>query len=107
MTPRIELCRYALALAAVVAGCGARNNEAPLRSPSQDYRPPPPVTADGKIVGADGVSPGDRLEEGAKVGTDPGLAPGWEAGEHGPRYDPKRRVGGAVDVEHEHEHDRK
>jgi hypothetical protein len=91
-----------VALSAAVA-CGGTQAEAPLRSPSQDYRPPPPNTADGKVVGADGVPPGDRLEEGAQVGTEPGLAPGWKADEHGLHHDPKRRVGGSVDTKNEEE----
>ena len=70
-------------LAVWLSACGAGNPDAPLRSPSQDYRPPPPDTIEGQPVGADGVPPGDRLEEGAVVGNEPGLAPGWQADEHG------------------------
>jgi hypothetical protein len=93
---------FALSLSGVACG-GTRNGDAPLRSPSHDYRPPPPTTAEGKGVGADGVAPGDRLEEGAQVGVQPVLAPGWNADEHGLHHDPKRRVGGSVDTKHEEE----
>jgi hypothetical protein len=88
-------------LAVWLSACGAGNPDAPLRSPSQDYRPPPPDTIEGQPVGADGVPPGDRLEEGAVVGNGPGLAPGWQADEHGVHHDPKKRVGGAVDTKNE------
>jgi hypothetical protein len=43
------------------------------------------------VVGADGVAPEDKLEQGA---TSDGPAPGWDA-EHG--YDPDARVGGTTD----------
>jgi len=86
----------------LAAACGSSNPDAPLRSPTLDYRPPPPATAgDGEVVGADGVSPQDRLEEGPSAGSEPGLAPGWKADEKGLRYDPKERVGGDVDVKNE------
>jgi len=88
-------------LAVWLLACGAANPDAPLRSPSQDYRPPPPDTLDGRPVRAEGGLPEDRLEEGAVVGTEPALAPGWKADEHGVHHDPKKRVGGAVDVKHE------
>jgi hypothetical protein len=104
MKSSFHLSRIPFALAGLVFACGGATGEAPLRSPSQDYRPPPPTTVDGKPVGVDGVPPGDRLEEGAKAGTAPGLAPGWELDERGLRHDPKKRVGGATDAGGEHEH---
>ncbi|HYQ25674.1 MAG TPA: hypothetical protein VER04_00605 [Polyangiaceae bacterium] len=75
-------------------GCGQGNAAAPLRSPSLDYAPPAPTTADGDTVGADRRAPDDKLHEGV---TNEGLAPGWHAGKTGPTYDPKQHVGGAVD----------
>jgi hypothetical protein len=98
---RLLIC-WVTAVGMLSAACGSSNQDAPLRSPTLDYRPPPPVTADGKVVGADGVPPQDRLEEGPAAGTKAGLAPGWEAGEEGLRYDPKQRVGGEVDRKNEH-----
>lgn len=92
---------WAVLLGAICLACGSSNSDAPLRSPTLDYRPPPPVTADGEVVGADGVPPGDKLEEGPGGGTKPGLAPGWKVDERGLRYDPKERTGGAVDVRNE------
>lgn len=78
-----------LVLSACSAGGGA-----PLRSPSLDYAPPPPTSADGDTIGADRRGPGDKLEEGA---SSRGPAPGWAAGKTGPTYNPKRRVGGEVE----------
>ena len=78
----------------LLCGCAQSNGATPLRSPSLDYSPPPPTTADGDTVGADRRGPSDKLHEG--VTTD-GPAPGWDVNKKGPEYDPKRRVGGAVD----------
>jgi len=78
----------------VLLGC-SKAQGAPLRSPSLDYEPPSPQSAaDGQTVGADGVSPGDKLGEGVSTS---GPAPGWGADKTGPTYDPKKRVGGNVD----------
>jgi hypothetical protein len=78
----------------LLIGCAQSNTAPPLRSPSLDYAPPPPTTADGDTVGADRKGPSDKLHEG--VTTD-GPAPGWDASKKGLEYDPKKRVGGAVD----------
>jgi hypothetical protein len=67
---------------------------APLRSPSNDYRPPPPTTSDGQVVGADRRSPADKLAEGP---SNSGAAPGWKLDSKGISYDPKARVGGEID----------
>lgn len=88
-------------LALSLAACSPASSEGPLRSPSQDYRPPPPSTSDGRVVGADGVDPRDRLEEGPSVGGDGKPAPGWEVDAKGVRYDKKKRVGGAVEQREE------
>jgi hypothetical protein len=101
---RLLLC-WVTAVGMLSAACGSSNQDAPLRSPTLDYRPPPPATADGKGVGADGVAPQDRLEEGPAAGTKAGLAPGWKAGEEGLHYDPKQRVGGEVDRKNEQSND--
>jgi hypothetical protein len=78
----------------LLTGCG-RGSGAPLRSPSYDYAPPAPTTSDGDTVGADRRAPADTMQQGV---TSDGLAPGWDASKKGaPTYDPKRRVGGAVE----------
>jgi hypothetical protein len=78
----------------VLLGCGKAQG-APLRSPALDYQPPAPESAaDGQPVGADRVSPSDKLSQGVSSS---GPAPGWSAGQTGPTYDPKKRVGGAID----------
>ena len=77
----------------LLAACG-QSSTTPVRSPSLDYAPPTPTTADGDTVGADRRGPGDKLHEGV---TSDGPAPGWSAGKEGVTFDPKHRVGGAVD----------
>jgi len=77
----------------LLAACG-QGGSAPLRSPSLDYSPPAPSTADGDTVGADRRGPADKMHEGV---TSDGLAPGWDASKTGLTSDPKRRVGGAID----------
>src|SRR4051812_39140412 len=72
-------------------------NGAPVRSPALDYSPPAPTTTDGDTVGADRRGPGDKLHEGV---TSDGPAPGWSADKGSGKaltYDPKDRVGGAID----------
>ncbi|HEY5958331.1 MAG TPA: hypothetical protein VIV60_17325 [Polyangiaceae bacterium] len=89
----------AVLLGIALVGCQASQSESapPLRSPTLDYPAPAPTTADGRSIGADEKPPGDRLQEGARVGTDPALAPGWEAHHGALTYDPKRQLDGAVD----------
>ncbi|MEI9951800.1 MAG: hypothetical protein WDO74_23170 [Pseudomonadota bacterium] len=77
----------------LLAACG-QASAAPVRSPSLDYARPPPTTSDGDPVGADRRDPADKLQEG--VSSD-GLAPGWDASKAGLTFDPKHRVGGAVE----------
>jgi hypothetical protein len=67
---------------------------APLRSPSNDYRPPPPTTSDGEVIGADRKAPADKLAEGP---SNSGAAPGWKIDSQGVSYDPRARVGGEID----------
>jgi hypothetical protein len=78
----------------LLASC-SKGQGAPLRSPALDYQPPAPESAaDGQAVGADGVSPADKLGQGVSTS---GPAPGWSADKTGPTYDPKKQVGGNVD----------
>jgi hypothetical protein len=78
-----------LVLVACSNGAGA-----PVRSPALDYEPPAPTTADGDTLGADRTGPGDKLHQGVSSAAP---APGWSADKQGVTYDPKRRVGGAID----------
>jgi hypothetical protein len=90
------MTRYRLLLLGCFAlvACGKAQG-APLRSPALDYQPPPPESAaDGEPVGADRTAPSDKLGQGV---TTSGPAPGWGADKTGPTYDPKKRVGGAID----------
>ncbi|HMA93033.1 MAG TPA: hypothetical protein VKP30_10125 [Polyangiaceae bacterium] len=105
--------RYAwmggMLIAVVATGCaGAARQNRPIvqRSPSLDYQQSTTTTASGRSLGADRVSPSDKLEQGPRVGSDNALAPGWTAGAHGLNYDEKRRVGGATSAQAEQEHDR-
>ena len=89
------MARIELALLGCLAlfGC-SKAQDTPLRSPALDYQAPPPESAaDGQPVGADRVSPSDKLGQGV---TTSGPAPGWSADKTGPSYDPKKHVGGAV-----------
>jgi hypothetical protein len=86
-------------LLALLLGCSclfgcAQSSSPPVRSPSLDYAPPAPTTADGEPVGADRRGPADKLHEGV---TSDGPAPGWDVGKAGLTSDPKKRVGGAID----------
>ncbi|HEY4106473.1 MAG TPA: hypothetical protein VGM44_21380 [Polyangiaceae bacterium] len=86
--------KLALVCCLLFVGC-TKSQDTTLRSPSLDYEPPPPESAaDGQPVGADRVAPGDKLDQGVSTA---GPAPGWSADKSGPAYDPKKRVGGAVD----------
>jgi hypothetical protein len=81
-------------LLAPLPGCLQTSGGAPLRSPSNDYRPAPPTTSDGEVIGADRKAPADKLAEGP---TNSGAAPGWKVDSSGVSHDPKARVGGAID----------
>lgn len=76
-----------------------------MRSPTRDYPNPPPRTSDGEVVGADNVTPEEKLQQGPRAGTDgAALSPGWKADEKGLHYDRKGRTGGAVDQKPSEEH---
>jgi hypothetical protein len=76
--------------ALVVACACATQTDKPVRSPARDYRPEPPRTADGQVLGADGKDPGALLEE---SGTTDHAAPGWTLDDEGLKYNPSRPAG--------------
>lgn len=78
----------------LLAGCKPAA-DAPLRSPSLDYRPPSPTTSDGRVVGVDNKPPEDHIAEGP---SNKGFAPGWSFGKGKWPYDQRKRVGGAIDM---------
>jgi hypothetical protein len=92
-----------LGFAFAAYACAPASSDAPLRSPTRDYPPPPSRTSDGQVVGADNVTPDEKLEQGPRAGSDEQLSPGWKADEKGLHYDPKARTGGAVDQKPERE----
>jgi|GEM_PF-982129 len=98
--PHLLLTAARIALVvSIIGGCASQEPNVPLRSPSRDYLPPEERTADGQVIGADNMRPADKLEQGARVGNENALAPGWSAEEGGvPKYDKKRMVGGATDA---------
>lgn len=69
----------AVTLAALVAACGAPAN--PPQSPINDTRPPATTTSDGKVIGADEVPPGQKLEEGPKLDSREGIQPASKPGD--------------------------
>jgi hypothetical protein len=56
------------------AAFGAPMPETPMRSPSMDYPPPPVETADGQVLGADGMRVEDKLRTSPRIGLE-GLTP--------------------------------
>ena len=65
----ISLC----ALLAVLGACSSPAT-AP-KSPTNDVQPPATTTGNGEVMGADRVSPAQKLEEGVKVDSHEGLKP--------------------------------
>lgn len=61
------------ALTVLLAACGAPAN--PPQSPINDHQPPATSPGDGKVIGADGVSPAQKLEEGATIDSRDGAKP--------------------------------
>jgi len=65
-----------ISLAAVIAllgACASPSN--PPKSPTNDVQPPTTTTGDGEVMGADRVSPGQKLQEGLKVDSQEGVKP--------------------------------
>jgi hypothetical protein len=88
---------FLIATMAVLSAC-TPSKDAPIRSPSYDYQNTQLTTSDGRVVGVDNKSPGEWAQ-GHGVGAP---APGWSFGDDGaPTYDPKKRVGGAIDVRYQ------
>jgi hypothetical protein len=70
---RIHCLSTAVTLSALLAACGSAAN--PPQSPNNDARSPATTTSDGKVIGADGVSPAQKLEEGPKLDSRDGIKP--------------------------------
>ena len=70
---RIPLIATAVTLALLLAACGSPAS--PPQSPTNDAQPPAPSTGDGKMIGADGVPPAQKLEEGPKLDSKDGVKP--------------------------------
>ncbi len=87
----VHWCGCLLSVALLASACASK--EKPLtRSPSLDYRTDQPRTADGRVIGADGIDPKDRLAASAKAGSEGSeLAPGWYVEDGKLKYDPERR----------------
>ena len=63
-------------LCALVGLQGACSSPAtPPRSPTNDVQPPATTTGNGEVMGADRVSPGQKLEEGLQVDSHEGVKP--------------------------------
>jgi hypothetical protein len=55
----------------LLVGCGGGSGAERTRSPSLDYPPPPTRTSsDGEGLGADRERPEDRLQQGARIGSE-------------------------------------
>lgn len=67
--PRPLLPLLIVLLAPACAAFGSSAGSAPMRSPSLDYAQAPVETADGQILGADGVPPEDKLRQSPRVGS--------------------------------------
>lgn len=63
----------AATLLALLGACGAPGT--PPQSPINDHQPPATSPGDGKVIGADGVPPAQKLEEGPKLDTRDGVKP--------------------------------
>jgi hypothetical protein len=66
--------RSFLALSVLLAACGQPQNS-PTKSPINDVQPPTTTTGNGEVMGADRVSPGQKLEEGPKLDSQEGIKP--------------------------------
>ena len=67
--PLISLC----ALVALLGACSSPSS--PPKSPTNDVQPPATTTGNGEVMGADRVSPAQKLEEGVKLDSHEGVKP--------------------------------
>src|ERR1700678_2609018 len=56
-------------LGTACAAVGPSQGEAPMRSPTLDYPEPPVQTANGRVLGADGMRPEDKLRTSPRLGS--------------------------------------
>jgi hypothetical protein len=63
-----------------VATCVACGPSSPSKSPTNDVNPPTTNTGDGEVMGADRVSPGEKLDTGPKLDSSKGLEPAPKPG---------------------------
>jgi hypothetical protein len=64
-----------ISLCALVALSGACSSPTAPKSPTNDVQPPATTTGNGEVMGADRVSPAQKLEEGVKVDSHEGVKP--------------------------------
>jgi hypothetical protein len=62
----------------ILCACGGETSRSEPQRPPSDYGREVPRTADDQVMGADGVSPADKLRQGPKI-TGAGVEPaaGW------------------------------
>lgn len=58
----------------LLAACKSPQGPVP-NSPTRDHEPPATSPGDGEVIGADGVSPAQKLEEGPKIDSEEGVVP--------------------------------
>ena len=63
-----------LAAVSLLFACKAPQSPTP-NSPLHDHQPPATSPGSGDVIGADGVPPAQKLEEGPKVDSEKGAAP--------------------------------
>jgi hypothetical protein len=63
-----------LLLLTLLGACGQPQNT-PTKSPTNDVQPPTTTTGNGEVMGADRVSPAQKLEEGPTLDAQEGLKP--------------------------------
>jgi len=68
-TRRLLLPLLFVALMPACAAFGATTAEPPMRSPTLDYSPPDVESADGQVLGADGMRMEDKLHTSPRVGS--------------------------------------
>jgi hypothetical protein len=68
-TRRLLLPLFLVLLAPACAAFGSSQGEPPMRSPTLDYPEPPVETADGQILGADGMRVEDKLRTSPRIGS--------------------------------------